>query len=240
MSNQFFLIDTTNADSTDKLANVIMKQPVVNKNSKMQITSIPIVYVDPETGIEKKPFLKTADLRFPFGTTQHEGVSRPKFSGLASFNDLGESEAQTNTLNFLKKFDERIIELACAQPAWVGREDGDPEAVIKAFHQPLVKNSKHKNEDGGDKYPPQLNVKFPTYPDGNFRTKVFADKTTKLPPPPESIVNNSRCSCVLNMSNMYLVGGKFGITVEAEQVRTTPVQQKVADVCLLSDSEDED
>jgi hypothetical protein len=237
--SKFLLIDTTDAKATEQIKNIRMGEPVVNKNTKMQLTNIPIRILD-ENNIEKLLYLKTCETRMPFGVTQHEGVTRPKFNMLASFSDIGTSEAQNNTLNFLKELDKRILELACENKEWVGREKGDPDAVVKAFHQQIVKNSKHKNEDGSDKYPPQINIKLPTYPDGNFRTKVFVDKTTKLPPPPESVVNNSRCSCVLNVSNMYLVGGKFGMTVEAEQIKTTPVQKRETDVCLLSDSEDEE
>jgi len=235
---QFYLIDTTNEQSKELIDTIIMKERIVNKNSKMQITTIPLRIPDPETGIEKLVYLKTAELRMPFGVSEHEGV-RPKFSMLGSFSDIGTSEAQNNTLEFLRKFDERILELACKNKAWVGREESDPEAVIKAFHQPIVRKSKHKNDDGTDKYPPQVNIKLPTYQDGNFRCKVFEGKTKKLPPPPESISNNSRASCVLNLSTVYLVSGKFGVSMEAEQIKTTLVEKKANDVCLLSDSEDE-
>jgi hypothetical protein len=235
---KFYLIDTTSSDAQEKIKKIIMKEPIVNNTSKMKLTNIPIRVLD-DNNIEKLVFLKMPEVRVPFGVSEFEGPTRKKFNMLTSFHELDTSEEQNNSLTFFRLFDERMVELACQNKEWVGRGDADPEAVVKAFHQPIIKKSKHKNEDGTDKYPPQVNIKLPTYQDGNFRTKVFVDKTTKLPPPPESIVNNSRCSCVVNVSSMYLVGGKFGVTVEGEQIKTTAVKQRVMDTCLLSDDEDE-
>ena len=231
-----YIIDATKGKS--EVANIFLEKPADVSGMKRMLT-IPIKVMD-DNGDSHKLSVKFPDMILPFGVSTFENEDKPpKHTMVMSFDSIDTNKDHQNSLEFVKALEKKIVEELYKNKDWIGRNAEDTEDVVGAFQKSIIRFSKQKREDGTDKYPPQITSKLDTYPDGNFRAKVYEYKTNnKLGNPLESIMKGGKCRSLQDMSAIWVVNGQYGIMVKGVQIKTNQLMQK--DNCFFDSDDDED
>lgn len=111
-------------------------------------------------------------------------------------------------------------------------------AVITEFFTPIVKKSKDKETGEPDgKYPDTLKFKLDCR-NGEFRCKAFTMDREMIDEPLDTLLTKgTRVSSIINPAFLWFAGGKFGVTIKAEQMRVKTVPRN--DVYGFVDDEED-
>ena len=216
------------------------KQGTVNfgdvKRNKNSASST--LYIDVKGG---KCFLKSPKMNAPFGASSYQDSNKYSLNLRLSKAD-----------SVLSSFTEEVLAL---ENRLVDHMASLPKKILVDLK--LMSKSKSVSRDaledklcsavkGQDSdYDPTLNTKFPgVYNCDTFYTKFFNTKKQPMVVDTNTISGllpkNSTVRCVLHLASVWVVGGKFGMTMRQQQI---VVEEKPdLDECLLdmSDSEDEE
>ena len=162
-----------------------------------------------------KMYLQLPSMRAPFGLSSYtdEATKKTTYSLDLSF-DAGLEYVQ-------KKFqdlDEHIIKTVQANSVeWLGKKFN--ESVIReALYKPLVKESSK-----GD-YPAMMKLKILTNRDTNaFVPEAYNRKRERVEL--DSLTKGQKVVCIIDISQIWFIDNKFGVTVRLQQVLFEPTKQ---------------
>lgn len=180
---------------------------------------------------QKHPLIiQTPEMSIPFGigidkpNTSTNSSSNTKYSLNLSFRGLDTNTNVRQLHDLLNNLDNKILQDAHTyRKDWFGNTKHTLE-VIKALYSPIVRYSKDK-ETGNNSYefPPTLRVKIP-YRNNKFGCSVFNTNKEEVDPNElESIlVKGSRVKALIQPSQIWFSGGKFGLAWKVVQLLVHP------------------
>lgn len=140
-------------------------------------------------------------------------------------------------LDNIKRFQDFIKQEAVTNSKkWFGKVH-TPE-VIDALYAPMLRYPKNKETEETDyTKAPTLRLKFP-YWDGKFNMEVYNNSGVLIFPTPggkvmDVITKGSEASAIIQCGGIWFAGGKFGVTLKAFQIVTTPKPRLESGVCYL-------
>jgi len=108
----------------------------------------------------------------------------------------------------LKQLDARIIETVAANSKeWLGKVY-NPEVMKEALYKPLVR-------PGKEDYPDTIKLKVMTKPTGEFMAEAYNPKQELVPI--DSIEKGQRCLCIVNVTQIWFIDNKFGVSLRLSQ-----------------------
>jgi hypothetical protein len=109
--------------------------------------------------------------------------------------------------------------------------------VIQAIFTPIVKFSKDKDTgEPNNKYPPVVRLNIPKK-NGEVDVEVYNDKREKIAF--ESVdFKGAQVTAIAQIVSVWIIAGKFGITVKAKQLKVTP-SKKITGYAFIVDDDEE-
>ena len=164
------------------------------------------VYIN--SGDNKKNYIQFPFMRSPFGlsTFTDEGTGRTTYSLDLSFDSDNEDAMLVHSK--LKELDEIIVNtVAKNSKEWLGKEFN--VAVLKeALYKPMVR-------PGKEPYPSTMKLKILTKSDGTFVPEAYTMK--REPTPLDSIEKGQKVMCIIDLSSIWFIDNKFGVTMRLQQ-----------------------
>ena len=164
------------------------------------------VYIN--SGDNKKNYIQFPFMRSPFGlsTFTDEGTGRTTYSLDLSFDPDNEDAMLVHSK--LKELDEIIVNtVAKNSKEWLGKEFN--VAVLKeALYKPMVR-------PGKEQYPSTMKLKILTKPDGTFVPEAYNMQRESTPV--ESIEKGQKAMCIVDLSSIWFIDNKFGVTMRLQQ-----------------------
>jgi hypothetical protein len=113
-----------------------------------------------------------------------------------------------NVHNKFKELDEIIVNtVAKNSKEWLGKEFN--VAVLKeALYKPMVR-------PGKEPYPSTMKLKILTKSDGTFVPEAYTMK--REPTPLDSIEKGQKVMCIIDLSSIWFIDNKFGVTMRLQQ-----------------------
>lgn len=165
------------------------------------------VYIN--SGDNKKNYIQFPFMRSPFGlsTFTDEGTGRTTYSLDLSFDPDNEDAMLVHSK--LKELDEIIVNtVAKNSKEWLGKEFN--VAVLKeALYKPMVR-------PGKEQYPSTMKLKILTKPDGTFVPEAYNMQRESTPV--DSIEKGQKVMCIVDLSSIWFIDNKFGVTIRLQQV----------------------
>ncbi len=172
------------------------------------------------------------------------GANENEFDGKRSYDmslQLPSPEyatAESNAfLDNIKRFQDFIKQEAVANSKkWFGKVH--TAEVIDALYAPMLRYPKNKETEETDyTKAPSLRLKFPFW-DGKFNMEVYNNSGVLIFPKEgvkvtEVITKGSDASAIIQCGGIWFAGGKFGVTLKAFQIVTTPKPRLESGVCYL-------
>lgn len=186
--------------------------------------------------------LQTPEMLLPYGVSVFEdkGTGNVKYSVDFSFRGMEENER-------LKKFHEQIEGLQAAiiqaaidnTQAWF-RKSLSAEVITEFFTSILKKSVDKETGEPNGKYPDTIKAKLDLDREGNFRCKAYGPDHSEFTEPLDSLlVKGTLAKAMLLPSFIWFAGGKFGITIKAEQMRVKLPPKRNAYAFVPDDDDDE-
>ena len=108
--------------------------------------------------------------------------------------------------------------------------------VISAVFTPLVKFSKDKEtHEISNKYPPVIRLNI-AKKDGKALVDVYNDKRQLIPFDGVDW-NKATVTAIVQITSIWVIAGRFGVTVKPKQLKVVPVQ-KISGYAFVEDDED--
>lgn len=183
--------------------------------------------------------IQTPEMVIPYGVSVFEDPNgTSKYSVDFSFRGMEDNEVLAQFHEQMREFEAALINAAIENSMSWFKKKMSPE-VITEFFTPILKRSKNKETGEPDgKYPDTLKVKLDTK-DGEFRCKAFAPDHSPIDEPLDSLlVKGTRAKTLILPSFLWFAGGKFGITIKAEQMRVKVVARNDKYGFVDDDTED--
>jgi len=196
-------------------------------------------------------FIQTPKIYCPFGVNIYvPDNGSPKYSLSISLRDTDSDTKVKQFDEFCKKLDEHIVNYTLENDKWLdqlnvgkAKTKGKAalEAVVDGFYTTVVKQSRSKD---GKQYPATINFKLPQYRDGNFSTTLFNKKGKMIGPLTEDTIKDQippQCyvRLVFQVQKIWFSGGtKYGVTLNATQLKVYPVKKETG--CMMVHSDDEE
>lgn len=159
-------------------------------------------------GDNKKLYIQLPFMRSPYGLSAFtdESTGRTTYSLDMSFDT--DNEAAMNVHNKFKELDEIIVNtVAKNSKEWLGKEFN--VAVLKeALYKPMVR-------PGKEPYPSTMKLKILTKSDGTFVPEAYTMK--REPTPLDSIEKGQKVMCIIDLSSIWFIDNKFGVTMRLQQ-----------------------
>lgn len=182
--------------------------------------------------------LQTPEMALPYGVGVYEDPNgTSKYSVDFSFRGEEENERLATFHEQLREFQAILIQAGIDNSmAWFKKKMSDE--VIAEFFTPILKQSKDKETGEPDgKYPDTMKVKLDVR-DGEFKCKAFAPDHTQYEEPLDSLLTKGTlATSIVIPSFLWFAGGKFGITIKAEQMRVK-VPPRTDTYAFVDDEED--
>jgi len=198
-------------------------------------------------------YIQTPKIYCPFGANVYvPDHGRPKYSLSISLRDKDTDTKVKEFADFCEKFDTFMIENTLNDDSFleqlnVGKAKSKGksalEAVVDGFYTPVVKQGKTKN---GKTYPAMINIKLSQYRDGNFVTSLFDKRGKMIGPITEETIKDqippqSHVRLVFHVQKVWFSGGtKYGITLNATQLKVYPPKKEQGCMMVHSDDEESD
>lgn len=146
--------------------------------------------------------------------------------------------AESNAfLDNIKRFQDFIkTEAVANSKKWFGKVH--TAEVIEALYAPMLRYPKNKETEETDyTKAPTLRLKFP-YWDGQFKVEVYNNSGVLIFPSgdvkiTDVITKGSEASAIIQCGGVWFAGGKFGVTLKAFQIVTTPKPRLESGICYL-------
>lgn len=196
-------------------------------------------------------YIQTPKIYCPFGVNVYvPDNGAPKYSLSISLRDVETDTKVKQFADFCNNLDEHIVNYTLEHDKWldqlnVGKAKSKGKAVLETvvdgFYTSVVKQSRPKD---GKTYPPMINLKLQQYKDGNFVTSLFNKKGKQIGPlTPETIKDQippqSYVRLVFQVQKVWFSGGtKYGVTLNATQLKVYPVKKETG--CMMVHSDDEE
>ena len=182
-------------------------------------------------GDNKKLYLQLPFMRSPYGLSAFtdEGTGRTTYSLDLSF-DTDNAEAM-ELHDKLKELDEIIVNtVAENSKEWLGKEFN--VAVLReALYKPMVR-------PGKEPYPSTVKLKIATKPDGSFVPEAYSMQREAVPL--DSVEKGQKVMAIVDISSIWFIDNKFGVTIRLQQLRVTPSQKLTEYAFVDDDTEDDD
>jgi len=165
------------------------------------------VYINAQNN--KKLYIQLPFMRSPFGLSSYtdEATNKTSYSLDLSFDK--DNEAAHELMQKLQIIDEKIIETVAANSKeWLGKPY-NIEVIKEALYKPIVR-------PGKDDYPSTIKLKMQTKPDGEFVPEAYNLSHERIPV--DSIEKGQKCMCIIDMSQMWFIDNKFGVSIRVAQV----------------------
>lgn len=208
------------SDYDNFLKTVVFGNVFTNSNNGKTVTI--------RTSNKKIPMLKLTSMYCPFGLSKYN----EKYSLDMSLED-GE------LLNFLKRFESLVKSKPVESDEWFGSIKS--ESMIDSLNIPLVKMPKN------DKYSPTLKGTVLLFDQNKVEsTKLFNCNREQISISEKSLPKGVKCSCVMSLSSIWIIGSRFGVTVRFNQLKVDggestakEVGSNLPDYAFVEDSDDD-
>jgi hypothetical protein len=174
---------------------------------------------------EKQFSLQLPEMYAPFGINIYNNADSGivKYSLMLAFRNLEQRASLQTFKTFLDDVDDMIIEHALKNSnAWFRKNYTNKEVVSALFTRSIKYPIDKDTGDIIDKYPPNFKVNLP-FKNNKFMLETY-DKTAN-PIKLENIIDSlkgAKIITILQSPQIWLAGGKFGITWKATQLQITP------------------
>lgn len=167
--------------------------------------------------------MQTPYMSLPWNLSCYQSSNRnDTFSLSLSFKGIEESEEIEMFFNKLNDIDKFIVKQAIKNKnIWFGNDLSDES--IKELYNPIVKHSIDKNTGEPDgKYPPTIKIKIP-FRNNKFNLKVYDASKKEIDlnnmPLPSLLVKEKEVKVLLEITNIWIMDGKFGCNLNAVQIK---------------------
>lgn len=139
----------------------------------------------------------------------------------------------------MTQFDDLLIDTAMTNSkAWFRKVLANRE-VAQAVFTPLVKFSKDKNTgELSTQYPPVVRLQIPRNKNGNIDVEIYDANRNKLNFD-EVDFKRAAVTAIVQVSSVWLISGKFGVTMKVQQMKINQSQSKLSTFAFVEDSDDE-
>ena len=198
--------------------------------------SVPVTY-------NGRPFIiQTPMMVCPFGISKREDdeTGRVKYYIEVSFRDLDTNKAIEHFYKFLEKADTHLVKNGAENAKkWFGKNHSE-EVLDSALLQRQIRFPIDK-ETGeiSQKYSPTFKMRIPFYNE-RFTADVYDDAKVKLASEDveDMLVKRCKVRAILSCSNVWLVGGKFGLQWRMQQLQVQPNKDEIQGF-IFQDDDDE-
>lgn len=167
--------------------------------------------------------LQTPEMVMPLnmGRWPGNGPDAPeKFDINLSFQDMHDRPSVRTFYDVISRLDDHMRQAGMDNsPAWLKKKVTSLD-VVDAMYTPMIKVHK-ENGEPTDKYPPNFKVNLP-YRDGKFGCDVFDEQRQPLDLFECGDLRGARVTAIIQLSSVWIAGGKFGCSWKAVQLRVVP------------------
>lgn len=164
--------------------------------------------------------IQTPELNVPYGVNVNDTPAGDhKYSIQFSFRGEDDNERIAKFHEQMRGLQAKLIRAGTDNSlAWFKKKMSTE--VVSEFFTPILKVSKDKETgEPNGKYPDTFKVNLDTR-NGEFVCKAFGADHTPIDEPLDSlIVKGTRATALVIPSFLWFAGGKFGLTIKAEQMR---------------------
>jgi hypothetical protein len=164
--------------------------------------------------------IQTPELNVPYGVNVNDTpAGEHKYSIQFSFRGEEENERIAKFHEQMRGLQAKLVRVGTDNSlAWFKKKMSTE--VVSEFFTPILKVSKDKETgEPNGKYPDTFKVNLDLR-NGEFVCKAFSMDHAPLDEPLDSlIVKGSRATALIIPSFLWFAGGKFGLTIKAEQMR---------------------
>jgi len=189
-----------------------LKYEEAKKNS-LGSQYIPLSY-DSEPGRPKTLKLQTPVVRVPFGISKFESDKDNKGTSLRLNISLDELDKFPDIKKFyelIHKFDEKMISFALKEAKnWFKLGKPITPDVIRYNYKPSLRPPKDPS------FAHMMSLKIPTFPDGKVGLAVYQHQEQV---PLDTIKHNAKVVAIIEPRSIYFIGGNWGVTWSALQVK---------------------
>ena len=201
--------------------------------------------------------IQTPEMALPYGLNENEKIDDAtqkvvgmdysvnlSFKGMDRVDD--DNDKTSKKAKKLEMFHQMIsaldqaalTEAAKNSLSWIKQKKASPE-VAAALYSSILKVSRDRETQEPDgKYPDTIKCKIPCY-DGVFKTDVF-DEDQKPVDLKESLIKGALAKSIIDVAEVWFVGGKFGMSLRLIQSRVKVPQGLRGYSFLPSDDDDDD
>lgn len=177
----------------------------------------------------KAPLIvQTPELSCPFGMKDWE--NNKKYALDLSFKGKDSRPSVQSFYDMMEKIDDKLIDdgLVNAGTWFKGKKLGSRE-VVEALYTPIVKHAKDKNTgEITDKYPSTFKVNVP-YKGDRFVCEFYDAQRAQVDlsaiPDLTSFTKGSKVTAIIQMTGLWLAGGKYGCSWKVLQMKIVPNQK---------------
>ena len=190
-----------------QLSNTFDPSSVVFSKMKKNKNGGKTVYINTADG-KGKLYLQLPFMRSPYGLSAFTDETTNKTSYSLDLSIDPDNELAVELAEKLKQLDTRIIETVAANSKeWLGKVY-NPEVMKEALYKPLVR-------PGKEDYPDTIKLKVMTKPTGEFMAEAYNPKQELVPI--DSIEKGQRCLCIVNVTQIWFIDNKFGVSLRLSQ-----------------------
>ena len=200
--------------------------------------------------------IQTPEMNLPYGLNENEKVDDTtgkvvgmdysvnfSFKGIDRLDDENAKVAKKATK--LKAFHDMIsaIDAAALQAAsknslaWIKQKKASPEVAAALYSSSLKVSRDRETQEPDGKYPDTIKAKIPCY-DGVFKPEVFDKDQTPIELK-EGLVKGAIAKNIIDINEVWFVGGKFGMSLRLNQSRVE-VPQGLRGYAFLPSDDDDD
>jgi len=177
---------------------------------------IPLSY-DSELGRVKTLKIQTPTVRVPFGVTKfssdkdNKPAANPTLRLNISLDEIDKVPEMKKFYELIHKFDEKMISFALKEAKnWFKVGKPITPDVIRFNYKTSLRPPKDP------KFPHSMSLKVPTFQDGKVNLDVYHDHDHV---PLETIKANAKVVAIIEPRSIYFIGGNWGVTWVALQVK---------------------
>ena len=219
------------------------------KENQMGGNGVYISYDNPKMSQKHRIYIQTPKMFVPFGASKYNPKDKkqredetPRYSLNLSFGRDNNAKV-TNFKNKMLELDKYVAKQLLKNNSWIKALGMTGKKLtmdsIDLIRSSIIRYAKDPSKD----YPPTINVKVPNRYDTNeFVTEFYDKNKVRLEVDRENIENivppKSEVKCLLQISNIWFIGGKFGVSIKALQVAVYPSESITG--YAFDDSSDEE
>jgi len=177
-------------------------------------------------------------LRAPFGVSTFENVSSdPSYSLQLSTENRDNNPDIDTFVQILRGLDDMVLQQGLENSkSWLGKTYKSRD-VVEEFFKGCLRYSM-KNGERNEQYAPTINLKLPNY-NGRFQTVFYDNNGDILTDPLPELTGGSHLRAKIQLSKIWLSGGKFGVIWNALELHVQP-GRKVRQFQFLNQNSDDD